>query len=118
MTPETFINIEGRLLPAADQPPQSELQGAFRANAAGRITVHMPTAKQIARDMIRQARAEKFRAVDDLRNQALDDDDATRRAQAKAAAQKLRQAPQDPRIGAATTPTELLAAVDAIVAEF
>jgi hypothetical protein len=116
--PDTFIMVEGRQLPAADQPPQSELQAAFKANAAGKITIHMPTAKNVARDLIRAARAEKFRRIDDLRNQAIDDEDAVRRAEVKLKAQKLRDAPSDPRIDAAGNATDLLAAVDAIIAEF
>jgi len=115
--PETFILIDGRLLPAADQPPESELQGAFRATAKGKISVHMPTAREIARDMVRQARADRFKAVDDLRNQALDEDDVALRARVKAKARELKDAPADPRIDAATTPAGLLAAVEAVIAE-
>lgn len=115
--PETYILIDGQLLPAADQPPQSELQGAFKATPKGKITVHMPTARELARDMVRQARAERFKAIDSLRNQALDEDDEQLRAKVKAKARQLKDAPADPRIDAATTPDELLATVEALIGE-
>lgn len=115
---QTYIMIEGELMDASLQPSQSNLQGAFRKGAQGKINIHMPTAKQIARDMIRQARVAKFAEVDARRGLALDTDNATEKTAVKAAAQKLRDAPADPRIDAATTPDALLSAVDTIISEF
>lgn len=117
MTVSAYIMVEGQQMDAALQPPQSGLQGAFRKSGQS-IAIHMPTARGIARDMIRQARAAKFAEIDARRGAAIDDDDAVERAAVKAAAKKLKDAPQDPRIAAATTPDKLLAAVEAIIAEF
>jgi hypothetical protein len=117
MSVHTYIMVEGQQMDASLQPSQSQLQGAFRATAKGNITIHLPTAKQIARDMIRAARSEKFAQVDARRGLAIDDDNATEKLAVKAAAKKLRDAPQDARIEAATTPDGLLAAVEAIIAE-
>lgn len=117
MSVQTYIMVEGQQVAGSLQPAQSQLQGAFKLTPKGNITIHLPTAKQIARDMVRQARTAKFAEVDARRGLALDNEDAPEKAVVKAAAQKLRQAPQDARIDAATTADALLAAVDAIIAE-
>lgn len=117
MSVQTYIMVEGQQVDGSLQPSQSQLQGAFKLTPKGNITIHLPTAKQIARDMVRQARTTKFAEVDARRSLALDNEDAAEKTAVKAAAQKLRQAPQDARIDAATTADALLAAVDAIIAD-
>lgn len=119
-TPDTYIMIDGNTYPAADQPPESEFQGAFKIGGTKKkpaIVVDMAKARIIARDLIRAARAEKFKAVDDLRNKALDDEDAALRKEVKAKAQKLKDAPADPRIDEAKTPADLAAALEAVIAD-
>lgn len=115
---QTYIMVEGELMNASLQPSQSNLQGAFRKGTNGTIRINMPAAKLIAKDMIRQARVAKFAEVDARRGLAFDTDNATEKTAVRAAAQKLRDAPADPRIDAATTPDALLSAVDTIISEF
>jgi hypothetical protein len=117
---ETFVVVEGNPLPANLQPPQSELQGAFR-RAQGQqlaIVIDMEAALPIARDMVRQARVAAF-ALNDaafMKAQRTDDDNALNAAKTKG--QQLADAPADPRLTAATTPDALLQAVADVIAEF
>lgn len=117
MTVPTYIMVDGQQMDASLQPSQSQLQGAFKATAKGNITIHMPTAREIARNMIRAARVSRFAEVDSKRGLAIDNEDVALRLAIKGEAKKLRDAPSDPRIDAATTPDALLAAVETIIAE-
>lgn len=116
MSAETFIRVGDELFPASEQPPQSELQGAFRADGQ-RIVIDMPAAREIARDRIRTAREPMFIANDAAWNKASMLSDTPGKNAAKARAQVLRAAPQDPRIDGAETPDALLSAVSEIIAE-
>ncbi len=118
---KTYIMVDGEQRPAEMQPPQSDLQAAFTMGgtvAKPKIVIDMVAALPIAQDMVRQARAPFFAKVDGDRALAFDNDDSAARDNVREKAQQLRDAPADPRLAAATTPDELLAAVDAIVAEF
>jgi hypothetical protein len=114
---QTYIMVDGQLVDASLQPPQSSLQSAFKLNNKGKIVIDMTEAKKVARDMIRQARAGAFTKIDSRRGIAIDDENTTERLAVKAAAKKLRDAPADTRIDNATTADELLTVVDTIVAE-
>lgn len=114
---QTYIMVDGQQVDASLQPSQSELQGAFKLNNKGKIVIDMGEAKKIAKNKIRQERTPLFEIVDGRRGIALDNDDATEKLAVKNAAKKLRDAPSDPRIDAATTPDELLMVVETIVSE-
>ena len=110
---ETFINIGGELMPANLQPPQSELQGAFRKSGDGkRIVIDMPAARDIARDMLRAVRASTWPKIDAARNKALEDGEGM--ASVKERSAVLRGVTKDPRIDEARTPDELLSVVEQI----
>ncbi len=118
---ETFIMVDGSPQPASMQPSQSDLQGAFTmggTKAKPRIVIDMALALPIAQDMVRHARQAAFARNDSARALAadLEDDAAIKAVRKKAAA--LRDAPADARLTDATTPDAILAAVDAIIAEF
>lgn len=113
----TYVMVDGQLIDASLQPTQTQLQDAYKLNNNGKIVIHLPTAKNTARDMIRQARVSAFERVDSRRGIAIDNDDAVEKAAVKAAAKKLRDAPSDARIDSATTPDELLAVVETICEE-
>lgn len=110
----TYIDVQGELMDAALQPPQSSLQSAFRSSG-GRIVIDMTVAKEIAREMIRTARAPLFLANDAAYTRAQQREEPTAGFVTKG--EQLRDAPADARIDAATTPEALLDAVDAIVGE-
>lgn len=114
MTTETFINVEGNLVPANQQPPYPELQDAFRMSR-GKIVIDMPAAREIAREAIRQARKPLFDANDAATIRAMQRGEPT--APQLARGDKLRAAPQDPRIDAATTPDALRLAIDAVLTD-
>lgn len=120
-TPDAYIMVDGKQMPAAMQPPQSELQGAFTVGGTKnkpRIVIDMAKARLIAQDMVRQARVEAFAKNDAARAIAIDDEDDVARAAVRRKARALKDAPADKRLTDAKNETELLAAVDAIIAEF
>lgn len=115
---DTYIMVEGNLMPASAQPPQGELQGAFRAGPKSTIVIDMGAALPIAQDMIRQARAAAFAKNDAefMRAQQRANDEASQAARNKG--DQLRAATADPRLTKAKTPDALLKAVEDIIAEF
>lgn len=115
---ETFISIGGDPMPANLQPPQSDLQGAFRKSTDGkRIVIDMPAARLIARDMIRQSRQAMFDRNDAATIRAMQSGDTVALAATKTRGDQLRAAPQDPRLENALTPDDLLDTVQAIISE-
>lgn len=117
--PDVYVVVDGTTMPAAAQPPQSELQGAFvvgGTQAKPRIVIDMAKALPLAQDMVRQARASAFALNDGAFMRAQQQGQATTAFVAKG--NQLRDAPADPRLTAATTPDALLKAVEDIIAEF
>ncbi len=113
---ETFISVGGDLMPANLQPPQSDLQGAFRKSTDGkRIVIDMPAAREIAKDMLRQARSAAWPRIDAARNVATETEAGMDAVRARANA--LRAVTSDSRIAGAKTPDDLLLVVDEIKAE-
>lgn len=114
----TYIMVEGSPMQASAQPPESELQGAFRRGPKSTIVIDMDAALPIAQDMIRQARAAAFAKNDAefMRAQQRANDEASQAARNKG--DQLRAATADPRLTKAKTPDALLKAVEDIIAEF
>lgn len=117
--PETYVMVDGHPVEAGLQPEgYSSLQGAY-AMAPGptpRIVIDMAAALPIAQDLIRQAREPAFARNDGEYMRAQQQGQDTSSFIAKGTL--LRDAPADPRLASATTPAELLAAVDAVTAVF
>ena len=115
---DTYIMVEGNLMPASAQPPQGELQGAFRAGPKSTIVIDMDAALPIAQDMVRHARTAAFAKNDAATMQAMQRGDNDAMAAAREQGDKLRAATADKRLTDAKTPDALLKAVEAITAEF
>lgn len=116
--PAYFVMVDGAPQPAATQPPQSELQGAFTmagTTAMPRIVIDMSVALTIAQDMVRDARLEAFAKNDAATVLAIQNRDDTALTKTKENGDLLRAAPADKRLVDSSTPAELLAAVDAII---
>jgi len=117
---ETLILVEGQTLPANLQPPQSDLQGAFR-KAPGQqlgIVIDMDAALPIAQDLVRQARAVAFAQNDAATMMATQRADSEALEACRVRGDRLRDAPSDARLTAAATAEALLAAVAEVTAEF
>jgi hypothetical protein len=71
------------------------------------VTVDMTKAREIWRNKIREARAEKLKALDVQYQRADEEGDADAKAAVVAKKKALRDAPADPAIDAATTVEEL-----------
>ncbi len=107
---QTLIKIGATLYDAADYivPTERTFRSAWEANSETEvISVDMEAARDIWRDKIRLARIEPFASLDTAFMKALETGAST--VQITADKQALRDAPADPRIDAATTPTELSA---------
>lgn len=118
MSAETFISIDGSLMPANIQPPQSELQGAFTRSGDGkRIVIDMARARGVARDMVRAVRQPLFDRNDALTIRAMQAGDGAALEAARLYGDRLRAAPQNPRLETALTPDDLLDTVHTIVTE-
>lgn len=110
----TYIVVNGELIDANLQPPQSELQSAFKKSGKS-IVIDMTVAKEVARGMIRTAREPLF----------IENDAAYTRAQQRnenaaafvAKGEMLRGAPADTRIDDAVNAEELLTVVETIISE-
>lgn len=75
--------------------------------SGGRIDVDMDKARGIWRDALREQRAPLLASLDAAYMKADEVGDAREKARVAAQKQRLRDATQDPRIDAATTPEEL-----------
>lgn len=117
---ETYVMVEGNLMDASLQPSQSELQGAFVAGKGKTpsIVIDMTVAKEIAKDMVRQARTSAFAKNDADTMMAMQRGDNAGLEAARKKGDFLRNASKDERISKAKTPDELLKAVEDITAEF
>lgn len=73
------------------------------------IKVDMPKAREIKKRLIRPERDARLLALDAEFMKALEDGDIPKQNQIKAQKNKLRNAPQNPKIAAARTPDELKA---------
>ena len=73
------------------------------------ISVNMTKARGIKREQIREERNKKLAALDVDFMRAVEDDDTDAKASIATKKQALRDAPSDPAIDAAATPTELKA---------
>lgn len=71
------------------------------------ITVNMAKAREIKREKIRTQRAPLLAALDVDFMRAVEAGDTAEQARIAAEKQRLRDAPEDPRIEAAKTPEEL-----------
>ncbi len=118
--PAYFVMVDSAPQPAAMQPPQSELQGAFTmggTKAKPRIVIDMSAALTIAQDMVRDARSKAFAKNDAATVLAIQSRDDAGLTKARENGDYLRSAPADKRLVDADTPEALLAAVAAIIAE-
>jgi len=107
---KTLIKIGAELYEAEDYtvPSERTFRSAWEANASTKvISVDMTVARNIWRDKIRQARIEPLAALDTAFMKAMEISADT--TQIIADKQDLRDAPADPRINEATTPSELVA---------
>lgn len=73
------------------------------------IRIDMPKAREIKKNLIRPERDARLVALDAEFMKALEDGDIPKQNQIKAQKNKLRNAPQSPKINAANTPDELKA---------
>lgn len=73
------------------------------------IRIDMPKAREIKKNLIRPERNARLVVLDAEFMKALEDGDIARQNQIKAQKNKLRNAPDSPKIAAARTPDELKA---------
>ena len=97
---QTLVMVEGMPMPNSLEPTQTELQAAYKSNGSA-IVIDMEAAKPIARDLIRQARAEHFKANDAATMIAMQRNDGDALEACRMRGDVLRDAPDDPRIEAA-----------------
>lgn len=118
--PETFVMVEGNPVPNSLEPAgQTHFQRAYKMKQTKdgpRIVIAIEPARKIAQDRIRAERKAAFAKNDDeikvAQRRGLD------LAPLHAKADKLADAPADPRLADAKTIEALDAAIDAIIAEF
>lgn len=106
---QTLIKIGATLYDAADYtvPTERTFRSAWEANSETEvISVDMAAARDIWRDKIRVARVDAFDDLDAAYLRALETGAST--TQITKDKQALRDAPADPRIDTATTPSELV----------
>lgn len=96
------------VIEADSLPSDRTFRGAW-ALVDGQVQVDMPKAREIWRGLIRTARAPVLARLDVEWQRAAEEGDAERQAAVLQVKTRLRDAPEDPRIEAATTPEELLA---------
>lgn len=124
--PATYINIDGEIRDASNFPAQDRYFRNAWAFGDGVIDIDMPKAREIQKAKIRAERAGRFEEYDtaltklsakNLGNGALNASEKAEVNAAEAARQKLRDAPNDARIDAASTPSELKAlTLDVLIA--
>lgn len=82
------------------------------------IAVHMPTARDLHRDLLRAERERRWQALDARWFRAAETGDTTEQDAVATAKQALRDAPADARIDAAATPAALATlTIDALTGE-
>ena len=102
---------EKRVDELTSQPSNKDFRGAWTLSGTV-ITEDLSTAKDIFKDKIREVRKPLLEAEDTVFMKALEDDDATAKANSKTKKNNLRDAPAASAITSATTITELKAAWD------
>ena len=116
----SYININGQQIPfigteflhGVDLTQKFKDARTFSGTA---VTVDMEIARDVQRDRIRAARVPLMRSLDAKFMKALETGAST--TEIVAQKQALRDAPKDPRIEAAQTPSELLAlTLDVLIA--
>ena len=99
--------IQGwRFIEEADLPPDRTYRNAWR-DRNGRIEHDMPHARNLHRDLLREARAPQMVALDEAYLRADEAGDVAAKQRVAVRKQRLRDAPSDPRIEAAQTPEAL-----------
>jgi hypothetical protein len=101
--------ISQRLINANQIPNTRDYRAAWIDDGNGPIKHDMPRAREVHRERLREQRGPLLAALDTGAIRAIEDDDAPKKAQVKAAKQKLRDAPADPRIEAAQNVAALAA---------
>jgi hypothetical protein len=118
----SFVRIGDQVLDTKHSPAPADrtFREAWRADGSvpKRILVDMEVAKEIARDMIREARKPFFEKYDAAFNRALEDGSAEDKTLVAEKRRRLRNATKDPRIEKAETPDHLKAIISEIVSEF
>lgn len=109
--------VSWRIIAPEDVPADRAFRESWRDDGEA-VVVDMPSAREIARDMVRAARGAKMAGLDAAFLIAMEHGDSSRQQKAAEAKQRLRDAPADPRLDAAATPADLTAAVEAIIAGF
>ena len=116
--PTPFVTVvdkdgnEKRYDELTGQPSDRKFRGAWSLSGTV-ITEDLTAAKDIFKDKIRQVRKPLLEAEDAVFMKALEDDDATAKADSKTKKNNLRDAPAASAITSATTIDELKAAWDA-----
>jgi hypothetical protein len=100
-----------------DIPTDTTFRGAWMRGTDTAVTVSMPRALAIAKDAVRTARAPLITALDVLFTKAQGAKNQTAADAAEARRQKLRDAPADTRLSAATDPAALKTAMAAVIAD-
>jgi hypothetical protein len=90
--------ISQRLISPGQVPNNRDYRAAWIDDGNGPIKHDMPRAREAHRERLREQRAPRLAALDTDAIRAIEDDDAPKKALVKAAKQKLRDAPADPRI--------------------
>jgi hypothetical protein len=114
MKPQSLIDIRGDIVDGVGQPPYPNLQSSFRMSGS-KIVVDIEAAKEVARDMIRKRRSEKWPEIDAARFMAIEAGTGLEAVRTRAT--KLRNYTKDARIQEAKNPDDLLNAVNAITIE-
>ena len=115
--PMAFITVEDKdgnqiRLDDLTSEPSSRLFRDSWSLSGTVITEDVTAAKEIFKDKIREVRASLLKEEDTVFMKALEDDDATARANSKTKKDNLRDAPAASAISSATTIDELKAAWD------
>lgn len=103
---------EKRTSELTSQPSNRDFRGAWTLSGTV-ISEDLDKAKEIFKDKIRDVRKPLLEAEDTVFMKALEDDDATAKANSKTKKTNLRDAPAASAISSATTIDELKAAWDA-----
>lgn len=111
--PATLPIKDWRFVAREELPSDRTFRNAWRDEEdlveGRRLKVHMPKAREIHRERIREARAPLLAQLDVEVQRADEDGDQEGRRRAIARKRELRNAPADPAIDAAQTPDELKA---------
>jgi hypothetical protein len=123
---EFIARVQSRAVPAdatsvevvedSQIPTDRTFRNAWRAGA-GRIECDIAVAKNIARDMLRDERRERFKVLDGLWMRAMGRGEALIAAEIEAKRETLRNWPTDPRIADCATADDLKALTQTMKSE-